>query len=70
MPKDKPAHLQTPILQSVKDQLYELKDRLGHNNTGETIGWLIDETKEQRKPLGDLISELDGMKDEHTRTES
>ena len=42
MPKDKPAHLQTPILQSVKDQLYELKDRLGHGNTGETIGYILD----------------------------
>ena len=42
MPKDKPAHLQTPILQSVKDQLYELKDRRGHGNTGETIGDLLD----------------------------
>lgn len=58
MPKDKPAYLQTPILQSVKDQLYELKDRFGHGTTGETIGWLIDKNEELKAEI-ELI-QLDG----------
>lgn len=49
MVKAIPAHLQTPILKSVKDKLYELKTENGHESPGETIGWLIDETERLQK---------------------
>ena len=61
---DSVTYLQTPILQSVKDRLYELKNQHGHGSTGETIGWLIEELDEQQKSLGDLIEELDATKED------
>ena len=62
MPKDKPAHLQTPILQSVKDQLYELKDRRGHGNTGETIGSLFDTVEDLEALCSELRDEAEQMR--------
>ena len=38
---DVAVNLQTPILKSVRDRLKELQEGLGHDNAGETIGWLM-----------------------------
>ena len=40
---DVAVNLQTPILKSVRDRLKEMQEEHGHDNAGETIGWLIDE---------------------------
>lgn len=37
--------LQTPIMKSTRSQLKQLQDEHGHENLGETIGWLIDEVE-------------------------
>jgi len=34
--------LQTPILKSVRTRAQEIQEEHGHENLGETIGWLID----------------------------
>ena len=39
---DVAVNLQTPILKSVRDRLKEIQEDIGHDNAGETIGWLID----------------------------
>jgi len=42
---DVAVNLQTPILKSVRDRLKETQEDHGHDNAGETIGWLLDEVK-------------------------
>lgn len=37
------VNLQTAILKSTRTKLKDLQEEHGHENLGETIGWLIDE---------------------------
>ena len=54
--------LQTPIMRSVRSRLKDIQEEHGHENMGETIGWLIDEVEargaEIDKPIN--MSELFG----------
>ena len=50
---DVAVNLQTPILKSVRDRLKELQEENGHDNAGETIGWLLDEVEAMKDIRGD-----------------
>lgn len=50
---DVAVNLQTPILKSMRDRLKELQEKHGHDNAGETIGWLLDEFDAMKEIRGD-----------------
>ena len=41
--------LQTAILRSTRERLKDLQEEHGHENMGETIGWLIDEVEAMKE---------------------